>query len=58
MSHSVGGCLILDKKYKSLRTGNTKTYIPKFQPVRPKKDLNKDNKKNQEENINIEENDK
>lgn len=43
----------MDKKYKSLRAGNTKTYIPKFQPVRPKKELNNDSKKNQEENISL-----
>lgn len=42
----------MGEKYKSLGTGSTPTIIPKFQPVKMNKDVNRNNKKVKDEHTN------
>ena len=42
----------LNKRYKSLLSGKLKTVIPPFQPVIKTKNINKDDKKANDENTN------
>lgn len=42
----------LNKRYKSLLSGKLKTVIPQFQPVIKTKNINKDDKKANDENTN------
>lgn len=42
----------LNKRYKSLLSGKLKTVIPHFQPVIKTKNINKDDKKANDENTN------
>lgn len=46
----------MKKKYKSLRGGSVKTKFPKFQPIRPKKNMNTEDKNRKEEESIIDDN--
>lgn len=46
----------MNTKFKSLRSGKTKTEIPQFQPIKKQKDVKKGDKKDNNEHTNKENN--